>query len=121
MVTAAALRWSLVATPRRSRRRVLSLAISCLLPLIASADDYEGKTVASITFEPDRQPLTQQQLLDMLPIKIGQPLRSEDIRASIQRLYRTGEYADIAVDAALQNGNVNLRFITTASSFIGYI
>jgi len=125
MVTAAALTWSLVATPRRLRIRVLILTICwpicCLAPLTASPDDYEGKNVAAITFDPARQPLTYEQLVAILTVKVGQPLRSEDVRASIQRLYRTGEYADIAVDATLQNGNVNLRFITTPAFFIGYI
>ena len=37
----------------------------------------------------------------MLPLRIGQPLRASDLRDSIQRLYQTGEYADIAVDATL--------------------
>lgn len=125
MVTAAALTWSLVAIPRRWRSSVFTLAISwatlCLAPGWAAPDDYEGKTVASIAFEPAQQPLTYDQLVAMLAVKAGQPLRAEDVRASIQRLYRTGEYADIAVDATLQNGKVNLRLITTPAFFIGYV
>ena len=93
----------------------------CAKPALAAPDDYEGKTVGAITFDPAVQPLTYDQLVSILDVKTGRMLRSEDVRASIQRLYGTGEYADIAVDATLQNGSVNLRFITTAALFIGYI
>jgi outer membrane protein insertion porin family len=127
MVTAVT--WTLVAIPRRSRIRVFLLTRCCTLcflpwtavSLQASADDYEGKTVASILFDPARQPLAYDQLTAMLAVKTGQPLRSSDVRVSIQRLYGTGEYTDIAVDASLKDGNVDLRFITKPAYFIGYI
>lgn len=125
MVTVAALRWSLVATARRFRIRVLMLTICCTIccfePALASVDDYEGRTVAAVAFDPAKQPLTYEQLLAMLPVKPGQPLHAEDVRSAIQRLYATGEYADIAVDATLQNGNVHLRFITSPALFIGAV
>ena len=66
------------------------------------------------------QPLTFDQLMAMLPLRIGQPLRASDLRDSIQRLYQTGEYADIAVDATLAPAGVNLKFITKPAYFIGY-
>ena len=89
--------------------------------LTAAVEDYEGKSVGVIVFDPASQPLTSQQLLDMLSVKTGQPLRLDALRVSIQRLYGTGEYADIAVDATLQNGIVHLRFITTPALFIGHL
>ncbi len=95
-------------------------AICCLSPA-ARAENYEGRTIANIAFEPTKQPLTHEQLVAMLAVKTGQPLRQENLRASIQRLYTTGEYADIAVDATLENGNVNLRFITSPATFIGNV
>ncbi len=71
-------------------------------------------------FDPAKQPLTFDQLMAMLPLRIGQPLRASDLRDSIQRLYQTGEYADIAVDATLAPAGVNLKFITKPAYFIGY-
>ena len=125
MVTVAAVTWSLVATARRLSIRVLMLTVCCPLwfpsLLRASVEDYEGKSVGAIVFDPASQLLTNLQLLDMLSVKTGQTLRLEDLRASIQRLYRTGEFADIAVDATLQNGTVHLRFITTPALFIGHL
>ena len=121
MITAAALTWSLVPTVGRLGIRALAFTICILLPAAAFAETYEGRVIGSIAFEPPGQPLTYDQLVGMLDVKQGQPLRSEDLRASIQRLYATDEYADIAVDAGLENGSVRLRFITTPAFFIGYI
>ena len=119
MVTVPALRWSLVATAGRWSIGVCALTLCCLPSL--AADNYEGKIVAAVTFEPEKQPLTREQLLAMLPIQTGRPLRAEDVRASIQRLFATGEYDDVAVDATVENGNVHLRFITTPALFIGNV
>ncbi len=66
------------------------------------------------------QQLTFGQLMAMLPLRIGQPLRASDLRDSIQRLYQTGEYSDIAVDATLAPAGVDLKFITKPAYFIGY-
>ncbi len=71
-------------------------------------------------FDPATQPLTFDQLMAMLPVRIGQPFNAADLRDSIQRLYQTGEYADIAVDATLSAAGVNLKFITKPAYFIGY-
>ena len=80
------------------------LAALCSILLNGAPNDYEGKPIASVQFDPAVQPLTLDQLLAMLPLRVGQPLRASDLRDSIQRLYQTGEYADIAVDATLAPG-----------------
>ncbi len=97
------------------------LAALCTVSRASAADPYEGKPIASIKFDPERQPLTSDQLLAMIPLRVGQPLRGSDLRDSIQRLYQTGEYADIAVDATLDGGGVALKFLTQPSFFIGYV
>ena len=96
------------------------LAALCSILLNGAPNDYEGKPIASVRFDPAVQPLTLDQLLAMLPLRVGQPLRSSDLRDSIQRLFQTGEYADIAVDATLAPAGVNLKFITKPAYFIGY-
>ncbi len=96
------------------------LAVLCSILLNAASNEYEGKPIATVQFDPAMQPLTFDQLMAMLPLRIGQPLRASDLRDSIQRLYQTGEYADIAVDATLAGPGVNLKFITKPAYFIGY-
>jgi outer membrane protein insertion porin family len=96
------------------------LAALCLILLNGAPSEYEGKPIASVQFDPAVQQLTFDQLMAMLPLKIGQPLRASDLRDSIQRLYQTGEYSDIAVDATLAGAGVSLKFITKPAYFIGY-
>ena len=115
-----ALRWSLVSTRLGSLIATPILAALCSVLLSAAPNDYEGKPIASVQFDPPTQPLTFSQLMAMLPLRIGQPLQATDLRDSIQRLYQTGEYADIAVDATLAAAGVNLKFITKPAYFIGY-
>ena len=148
MVSADALRWSLVSTrvgvwtvgfggagrtTRQPTVRILvgqTLSRFLLLPLLlaltwiplqAGPEQYEGKTIAGIQFEPEKQPLTKDQLLAMIPLRAGQPLRAADVRDAIQRLYATGDYAEIAVDATLGNGGVTLKLVTKPSFFIGHV
>ena len=95
------------------------LAALCPVLLNAAPKDYEGKPIASVQFDPAMQPLTFDQLMAMLPLRIGEPLHASELRDAIQRLYQTGEYTDIAVDATLAPAGVNLKFITTPAYFVG--
>jgi outer membrane protein assembly complex protein YaeT len=82
---------------------------------------YEGLSVVNIQFDPMNQPLEPSELFAILPLKRGQPLRAADVRTSIDRLFATGRYADIQVDAETYNGGVIIRFITKNSWFIGNV
>src|SRR5258708_39222 len=145
MVSADALRWSLVSTrvgvgtvvfggagstARQPTVRILGgqtpsrfLSLPLLLaltwiPLQAGPEQYEGKTIAGIQFEPEKQPLTKDQLLAMIPLRAGQPLRAADVRDAIQRLYSSGDYVELAAHATLGNGGVTLKLVTKPSFFI---
>ncbi len=121
MVAAGALRWSLVAAVLGLRVRALALLVLCYLPVMAAPAEYDGKPVASIRFDPAQQPLTLEQLIQISGLRTGAPLTAVDLRAAIQRLYSTGEYSDIQVDAAIVNGAVELKFITQPAWFVGHI
>jgi outer membrane protein assembly complex protein YaeT len=104
------------------RSSVLALLILlCLLPVCGAAPAYEGKPVTAIAFDPAQQPLPDDQLRELLPIKVGQPLTSDAVHAALQRLYSTGEYTDIAVDASPSGEGVALRFLTRAAWFVGRV
>ena len=100
-----------------------SLVQPAALP--AQSQEYEGRPVLAIQFEPRNQPLDASELHDILPLKQDQPLRMDDVRASIERLFATGRYADIQVDAEPYNDGkrdgVIVRFITKSSWFIGNV
>jgi outer membrane protein assembly complex protein YaeT len=87
----------------------------------AQGRDWEGMVVRNIQFDPAGQPLEADELHQILPLKMGQPLRMAVVRASIARLFATGRYADIQVDAEPYQGGVSIRFLTTNRWFIGAV
>ena len=89
--------------------------------VLGDASNYEGKTIARILFVPREQPVDPEELHRILPVKERAPLRLDDVRAAISRLYATGTYADIKVDAELRDGELILRFITENNWFIGRV
>jgi len=121
MLPADALRWSLVSTRLGlwvCAPLLLALAGTCLGAL---PEQFEGQPISRVLFSPEKQPLSLDQLKEMLPLRAGETLRSADLRAAIQRLFQTGEYADIAVDATPSTSGVVLTFLTTPSYFIGHV
>lgn len=89
---------------------------------LAAADSpFEGQTIVSVSFEPAEQPLAQRELNGILPLKTGQEYSAAGIREAIERLYATGRYGDIQVDASPAEGGVAIRFITKNSWFIGKV
>src|SRR5215813_14224886 len=54
---------------------------------------FEGQKIVNIRFDPQRQPLEPEELFQILPLKNGEPLRMDVIRASIERMFATGRYA----------------------------
>jgi len=100
---------------------MLPLALLAGGILRAQASRYEGLAVRNIQFDPVRQPLEASELHHILPLKIGDPLRQADVRASIERLFATGRYADIQVDAEEYSDGVAIRFLTKNAWFIGHV
>jgi outer membrane protein insertion porin family len=98
---------------------ILLLAAAQPPSLLAQYQKYEGRPVVNIRFEPAAQPLEGSELFEILPLKRGEPLRMSVVRATVERLYATGYYRDIQVDAEPYNGGVIIKFITTNSWFIG--
>jgi outer membrane protein insertion porin family len=94
-----------------------------LLPqaVLGEAATFEGKKVARILFVPREQPLEPDEIHNILAVKEQAPLKLEEVRAAIDRLYATGVYADIQVDAEIINDQVVLRFITQNNWFIGRV
>src|SRR5215472_16218072 len=88
---------------------------------VAEKSEFEGRTVVSITFVPARQPLENDVLRSLLPLRQGEPFRTADAREAIQKLYATGRFEDIVVDAEPQNAGVSLRITTRNSWFIGRV
>src|SRR5579871_209771 len=89
--------------------------------LLAQYQKYEGKEIVNVQFVPAQQPVDALELFQILPVKRGQPLHIAEVRAAIDRLFATGRYADIQVDAEPYQNGVIIRFVTKNSWFIGNV
>src|SRR5271157_6294783 len=96
---------------------VVYLTVAQPATLLAQYQKYDGKEVLTIQFDPAEQPLDPSELHEILPLKIHQPLAMAAVRASIERLFATGRYADIQVDAQPYQNGVIIRFLTRNSWF----
>ncbi|HXM46193.1 MAG TPA: POTRA domain-containing protein [Bryobacteraceae bacterium] len=98
--------------------------LACAQMLWAQTPKYEGQPIADIQFVPPEQPLTAAELANVVPLKKGAPLRLADVHAAIERLYATGAFEDIQVDAEsapLPSLGVTVRIITRNSWFVGNV
>src|SRR5271157_200794 len=100
---------------------LVCLAVARPGTLLAQTQKYEGQEVLTIQFDPVEQPVDPTELHEILPLKIHQPLSMAAVRASIERLFATGRYADIQVDAQSYQNGVIVRFLTKNSWFIGSV
>lgn len=82
---------------------------------------YEGQRIVQIDFKPADQPLSRNELVRVLPFHVGDTFHERELREAIQRLYATGRFADLAVDATEAPDGVALRFITEAAWFVGRV
>jgi outer membrane protein insertion porin family len=110
--------------------RLFSIAALSLLliPSAATAaaipnpEEFAGRPVAQVRFEPPQQPLTSQQLADIVHLKPRAPLNPADVRSTIKQLYATGRYADVELAAEpAEGGAVNLVIHTVEQWFVGMV
>ncbi|MDQ6706450.1 MAG: hypothetical protein M3Z85_10805, partial [Acidobacteriota bacterium] len=92
---------------------------AAIQPGKADPEQYEGRQIAVIAFDPAKQPLEASELHEMLPLKENSLFRRADARAAIERLFATGRYADIQVDVQPKGPDVAVRIITKNSWFVG--
>ena len=81
--------------------------------------EYEGRLIQAVRFEPPLQPVTRADLARLVPFQPGTPLRQDDIRDAIKRLYKTGEYQNIEVGWEPSPNGIVLVFRTVEQWFVG--
>lgn len=82
---------------------------------------YEGKRIEQILFDPVAQPFPQPELDKYLTLKVGSVYHEKDIRESIQNLFSSGRFADIAVDGTQTTSGITLKFLTKRTYFVGQV
>lgn len=109
---------------RRFPGRAFLPICACLLLDGASAQKadpgaLDSQRIAEVRFEPERQPLSKEQIARILPLQPDGSVSAEDIRGAIKRLYATGRYAFIQVNAEPAPTGVSLVIETRPQWFIG--
>jgi outer membrane protein insertion porin family len=92
---------------------------ACALVVPSLAADYEGRPITSIRFEPAQQPVLRADLARLVPIQPGTPLRAAQVRDAIKKLYGTGAYSNIEVEAVPEANGVGLVIRTQEQYFVG--
>jgi outer membrane protein insertion porin family len=83
--------------------------------------DLEGRAISRIDFDPPNQPLPPDELERLLPLHAGSPLKMDEVRAALQKLYETGRFSDVSVDAEPAGDAVALRISTELNYFVGSV
>ncbi len=100
---------------------LLVMLVSCRVSLLAQAQNYEGSRISSIRFSPEAQPYPLPVLNRVIRLEPGTVLRLTEVSDAVQRLFETGRFIDIEVDAQKDGQNVVLEFRTTPSWFAGRV
>ncbi len=82
---------------------------------------YFGRTVTAVEHIPARQPLDNHDLDTMELIHVGHPLETHDVAITIDRLFASGMYDDVQVEAEERGSGVLVRIITRSKQFIGHV
>jgi outer membrane protein assembly complex protein YaeT len=89
--------------------------------LLEDAGRYTGQIIYKIRFEPEQQPLSQPELRRILPVHEGGRFDVQALRESIRKLFATGRFADIRVDATEEEHGLVVRFTTKPAYFVGHV
>lgn len=89
-----------------------------LFPAAAQVAQFENKRIEDIQFSP-AQPLDPADLAHALPFKKGDALHADAVATAIDKLFATGRFQDIIVEAEASDGGVTVRFNTQLTTFFG--
>lgn len=103
--------------------RIVSVLVFFLSTAFAHAQDspYAGKRIAEIRYVPETQPYSLAMMEQMNPVKVGDAFDSRKLSAAIERLYETGRYYTVDVDATMTGEDVILEFRTESAWFVGKV
>jgi outer membrane protein insertion porin family len=107
----------------KMRWLVIALVLLASLPVgrAQSVSSFYGKRVARVEYSPSKQPIDEVDLKADQLVQKGTVLRETDVAQSIDRLFASGYYLDIQVDAEMSGDEVVVRFITKAAIFLGHV
>ncbi len=97
--------------------RIICLISCVLLPLALAAQQPDSTRVGTIAIEG-----APESILEVIPLRSGDILTTELVRASIQALFDEGRYGHIEVDASeSQDGTTSLTFLVEEPYFLATV
>ncbi len=82
---------------------------------------FENLVISRIEYVPARQPLSDRDLRAAVALRPGEPLHGAAVAETIDRMFATGYYDDIQIDAEPQSGGVVVRIVTANVWFVGHV
>lgn len=80
---------------------------------------YQNLKIKEIYFANVPKSWDQKNLLQLVPLKVGEPLDRENIRQSIQMLFATKRFADIQIEAErVGSDGVSISIVTVSNYFV---
>lgn len=104
--------------PRIGPGRVILALASIALFCNAQDPSLAGRKITEIQYLPS-QILHPEDLERAQPLKVGSPFRSEDASDAVDRMFATGRFEDIAVEAEAAGDGLIVRFVTVPARFVG--
>ncbi len=86
---------------------------------LAQSASFEGKTILELRYEPSPQPLAPDDLQRVQLLRTGAPFQASEVAETIDRMFATGRYEDIQVDAESRDNGAAVRFLTRSARFGG--
>jgi outer membrane protein assembly complex protein YaeT len=99
----------------KMRRLLMLLWLPAMACAAYAQQSFYGTTVSGISLSADADPADQARI----PIKPGDVLTPENVRASIQALFDTGQYRSVEVDATATSAGTQLTFNVVRHLFFG--
>ncbi|MGC8794125.1 MAG: POTRA domain-containing protein, partial [Bryobacteraceae bacterium] len=103
------------------RRAVVLLWLALPAPSVPARAAEAELPVKAVRFVPEQQPYPRQRLLELVPFKPGEPLKPGLARTAIERLFATGRFADIRVEAWPLGEGWEIRIVTEPAFFVGRV
>jgi outer membrane protein insertion porin family len=91
-----------------------------LIAQTAPKAEFEGRSIVTIEYSPGSF-LDPADLAAAQPLKMGNPLRREDVAEAIDSLFATGQFDDISVEADAAGAGVAVRFVVKPKVFIEHV
>jgi outer membrane protein insertion porin family len=93
----------------------VGVAVGLVLAVVAAAVAQDavspiGQTVVTVRFEVEGRPNESPSLVGLSAVRVGEPLRSEDVRSTIARLDGLGLYSTVSATAGFAAGGVEVVF-----------